>query len=150
MFVQIDELPSMYSRPRLSRSSAPCPSTKTSGSWSGAHHSGMFVNGCQTNRLSASINASLISGLLLDKFVNRHNILERRTAALIFSCDDLLQVQKILKRRRIVISPFSFAGNFRLEPPHATEFRGAHFPLFPMSISLRPYMLTPHRGKTLH
>src|SRR5439155_33931 len=30
MFVQIDELPSMYSRPLLSRSNAPRPSTKTS------------------------------------------------------------------------------------------------------------------------
>src|SRR5947209_439746 len=52
MFVQMDELPSMYSRPLLSRSNAPRPSTKTSGSCSAAHHSRISVKGCQTNRLS--------------------------------------------------------------------------------------------------
>src|SRR6266487_6748579 len=97
MFVQIDELPSMYSRPRLSRRSAPLPSTKTSGSCSGAHHSGILVNGCQTNRLSQSINwsvfHSVMSALLLDKFINRDNVFKRRTAALIFSRNDLFQMQ---------------------------------------------------------
>src|SRR6266550_2486469 len=97
MFVQIDELPSMYSRPRLSRRSAPLPSTKTSGSCPGAHHSGISVNGCQTNRLSQSTNwsvsHSVMGALLLDKFVYRDNIFNRRTAALIFSRNDLFQVQ---------------------------------------------------------
>ena len=38
-FVQIEELPSRYSRPSLSRSTAPAPSTSTSGSWPGAPQS---------------------------------------------------------------------------------------------------------------
>src|SRR5205814_174074 len=61
---------SRISRPRLSRRRAPRPSTKTSGSCSGAHHSRMLVNGCQTDRLSISISSSvfhsLITALLLD------------------------------------------------------------------------------------
>src|SRR6266446_6322427 len=52
----MDEFPSMYSRPRLSRRIAPRPSTRTSGSKSAAHQSRMSVNGCQTNFLSAAIN----------------------------------------------------------------------------------------------
>src|SRR6266850_6059079 len=97
MFVQIDELPSMYSRSWLSRRSAPLPSTKTSGSFPGAHHSAVLVNGCQTNRLSQSINwsvfHSVISALLLDKLVDRNNVFDRRAPALIFSRNDLFQVQ---------------------------------------------------------
>src|SRR4029450_5229163 len=97
MFVQIDELPSMYSRPWLSRRSTPLPSTKTSGSCPEAHHSGIFVNGCQTNRLSQSINwsvfHSVMSTLHVDNFVYRDNVFNRRTAALIFSRNDLFQVQ---------------------------------------------------------
>src|ERR671934_8856 len=54
MFVQIEELPSIYSRPRLSTRTAPRPATSTRGSCSGAHHSGMFVNGGQINLLSAA------------------------------------------------------------------------------------------------
>src|SRR5206468_11723749 len=65
MFVQMDELPSMYSRPLLSRSNAPRPSTKTSGSCSRAHHSRMSVNGCQTNRLSASISSSVFHSAII-------------------------------------------------------------------------------------
>src|SRR5436309_10459776 len=60
----MDEFPSMYSSPLLSRSTAPCPSTKTSGSCSGAHHSRMSVNGCQTNCLSASVNSSVFHSLM--------------------------------------------------------------------------------------
>src|SRR5207244_13590901 len=52
----MDEFPSMYSRPRLSRRIAPRPSTRTSGSKSVAHQSRMSVNGCQTNFLSVAIN----------------------------------------------------------------------------------------------
>src|SRR5437773_1393978 len=74
----------------------------------------------------------------------------RRVSPSIFSGNDLLQAQQILERRRIVIGPFSFTGNFGLKPPRAAEFRGADFALFPMSIFLRPYVLTRHRGKTLH
>src|SRR6202011_2121875 len=64
MFVQIDELPSMYSRPFESRTVAPCPSTSTSGSCSGAHHSRMLVNGCQTNFLSVAISSSVFQSLI--------------------------------------------------------------------------------------
>src|ERR1700676_259046 len=64
MFVQIDELPSTYSRPFESRTVAPCPSTSTSGSCSGAHHSRMFVNGCQTNFLSVAISSSVFQSLI--------------------------------------------------------------------------------------
>src|SRR5207247_110639 len=60
----MDEFPSMYSRPVLSRSVAPCPSTRISGSCSGAHHSRMSVNGCQTNRLSAAINSSVFQSVM--------------------------------------------------------------------------------------
>src|SRR6266480_4304925 len=144
----------MYSRPRLSRSRAPRPSTKTSGSYSGAHHSRIFANGCQTKRLSQSINSSVFhsvtSALRLYYFVNRGNIFDRRASPSIFSGNDLLQAQQILERRRIVIGPFSFTGNFGLKPPRPAEFRSADFALFPMSIFLRPYVLTRHRGKTLH
>src|SRR4030095_4923403 len=154
MFVQIDELPSMYSRPRLSRRSAPRPSTKTSGSCSGAHHSRILVNGCQTNRLSISISSSVfhsvITALLLDQFFNRRNVFDGCATSLIFARDNLLQPQKILEKGKIVISPFSFAGNFGLERPRAAEFGRAHFALFSVLIFLRPYMLTRHRGQALH
>src|SRR5436305_5307999 len=56
----------MYSRPVLSRSTAPRPSTNTSGSCSKAHHSGMSVKGCQTNRLSASISSSVFHSVMID------------------------------------------------------------------------------------
>src|SRR4029077_19541355 len=64
MFVQMEEFPSMYSRPLLSRNTAACPSTKISGSCSWAHHSRMSVNGCQTNRLSASIRAFVFHSVI--------------------------------------------------------------------------------------
>src|ERR1700736_3728901 len=64
MFVQIDELPSMYSRPFESRTTAPFPSTSASGAWSAAHHSRMFVNGCQTNFLSMAISSSVFQSLI--------------------------------------------------------------------------------------
>src|SRR5207247_6724265 len=57
--------PSIYSRPRLSRKIAPRPSTKTSGSCSGAHHSRMLVNGCQTKRLSAAMSSSVFHSVIL-------------------------------------------------------------------------------------
>src|SRR5439155_327589 len=60
----MDEFPSMYSRPLLSRSNAPLPSTKTSCSYSAAHHSRMSVNGCQTNRLSQSISSSVFHSVI--------------------------------------------------------------------------------------
>src|SRR5437763_11108492 len=60
----MDEFPSMYSPPLLSRSTAPCPSTRTSGSCSGAHHSRMSVNGCQTNCLSAAVNSSVFHSVM--------------------------------------------------------------------------------------
>src|SRR5213592_3778863 len=59
MFVQMDEFPSMYSRPRLSRRIAPRASTRTSGSKSAAHQSLILANGCQTNFLSAAIKRSV-------------------------------------------------------------------------------------------
>src|SRR5260370_6718351 len=59
MFVQIDELPSIYSRPRLSRRIAPRPSTSTSSWCPGARQSRIFVNGCQINSLSVAISASV-------------------------------------------------------------------------------------------
>src|SRR4029077_10749261 len=78
MFVQIDELPSMYSRPRLSRKIAPRPSTSTSGSCSGPHQSRMSVNGCQTNFLSAAISSSVfhsvIAASFLDQFLHAYNL----------------------------------------------------------------------------
>src|SRR5207248_8560762 len=115
MFVQIDELPSMYSRPRLSRRRAPRPSTKTSGSCSGAHHSRILVNGCQTNRLSVSISSLvfhlLIIALLLDWFFNRANVFDGRAASLIFARNDVLQPQKILEKGKIVISPYMIGGS---------------------------------------
>src|SRR6266496_102801 len=64
----MDEFPSMYSRPLLSRSTAPCPSTRTSGSCSAAHHSRMSVNGCQTNRLSQAINWSVFHSIMEHHF----------------------------------------------------------------------------------
>src|SRR6266496_1805386 len=64
----MDEFPSMYSRPLLSRTTAPCPSTRTSGSCSGAHHSRMSVNGCQTNRLSQAINWSVFHSIMEHHF----------------------------------------------------------------------------------
>src|SRR5438552_7497411 len=60
----MDEFPSMYSRPRLSRRIAPRPSTRTSGSKSVAHQSRMSVNGCQTNFLSAAINRFVFHSLI--------------------------------------------------------------------------------------
>ena len=69
--VQIDEFPSMYSRPRLSRKIAPCPSTITIGSCSGAHHSGMLVNGCQTNCLSVVIKSFVFQLLMRLLFSRR-------------------------------------------------------------------------------
>ena len=71
----------MYSRPRLSRKSAPCPSTITIGSCSGAHHSGMLVKGCQTNCLSAAVNSSVFQLLML--FLKRSP--ERREPASSFA-----------------------------------------------------------------
>src|SRR6266700_1387753 len=102
MFVQMDELPSMYSRPLLSRSNAPRPSTKTSGSCSGERHSLMLVNGCQTNRLSQAINCSVFHSLMTvelsdirfglriivvvsDELIKRLEIFGRSTPSLIFS-----------------------------------------------------------------
>src|SRR5258708_1985935 len=96
MFVQIDELPSMYSRPRLSRRSAPRPSTKTSGSCSGAHHSRILVNGCQTNRLSISISSSvfhsLITAFLLAQFFNRPTLILRCPPSFFFPRDGRLRI----------------------------------------------------------
>ncbi len=63
--VQIEELPSRYSRPRLSRRVAPWPETMTSGSWSGAHQSRICVKGCHWCRRSASIQAR-VSGVVED------------------------------------------------------------------------------------
>src|SRR5262249_10535724 len=60
----MDEFPSMYSCPRLSRRIAPRPSTRTSGSKLAAHQSRMSVNGCQTNFLSAVINRSVFHSLI--------------------------------------------------------------------------------------
>src|SRR5437667_11770575 len=60
----MDEFPSMYSRPRLSRRIAPRPSTRTSGSKAAAHQSRMSVNGCQTNFLSAAINRFVFHSLI--------------------------------------------------------------------------------------
>src|SRR6266487_1588561 len=54
----------MYSRPRLSHKIAPCPSAITIGSCSGAHHSGMLVNGCQTNCLSAAIKSFVFQSVM--------------------------------------------------------------------------------------
>src|SRR5882724_587297 len=76
MFVQIDELPSTYSCPFESRSNAPFPSTSKSGSCSGAHHSCMFVNGCQTDFLSSAIRSSLfhsMRGSVSDRGFQRKN-----------------------------------------------------------------------------
>src|SRR5437763_9840672 len=72
MFVQMEELPSMYSRPLVSRSNAPRPSTKTNGSCSGLHHSRMSVNGCQTNRLSQAISSSVFQSVMIAFGVRRH------------------------------------------------------------------------------
>src|SRR5438477_1479323 len=57
----------MYSRPRLSPKIAPCPSTITIGSCSGAHHSGMLVNGCQTNCLSVVTKSSVFQSVICSK-----------------------------------------------------------------------------------
>src|SRR2546428_6165069 len=77
MFVQIEEFPSMYSRPSLSRRTAPRPLTSTKGSCSGAHQSRIFVKGCQTYFLSASIRSlvfhSVIGASLLDQFLIAQN-----------------------------------------------------------------------------
>ncbi len=79
----------MYSRPLLSRSTAPCPSTRTSGSCSGAHQSGMSVNGCQTNRLSQAINWSVFRSIMEHHFAfsfgtarPRRSLGERGSAAI--------------------------------------------------------------------
>src|SRR5215216_7054447 len=66
MLVQIEEFPSMYSRPLLSRRNAPWPSTKTNGSCSGLHHWRMSVNGCHTNRLSQAISSSVFHSVMIE------------------------------------------------------------------------------------
>src|SRR6266404_3764714 len=119
MFVQIDELPSMYSRPRLSRSSAPCPSTKTSGSWSGAHHSGMFVNGCQTNRLSASINASVFQSVMRASFLeslNSKTRCEQIKSSKISSSTDYTEVSicESFQKLQIPIPKFQVESNYQI------------------------------------
>src|SRR5688500_19115712 len=91
MLVQMDEFPSIYSSPRLSRSRAPCPSTRISGSWPGAHQSCMEVNGCQRYFLSAATRASvfqsLMRGVLTKEFFDGLEIFGRSAAALILPED---------------------------------------------------------------
>src|SRR5580700_8616087 len=93
ILVQIDELPSMYSRPFESRSRAPFPSTRMSGSCSGAHHSRIFVNGCQTHSLSAAISSSLFQSLitlsLADYLLDRGKVLRGSAPTLVFSKNDV-------------------------------------------------------------
>src|SRR5436305_7961936 len=98
MFVQIEELPSMYSRPLASRKIAPRPSTITSGSCSRAHHSGMFVNGCQTNRLSVAIRSRSSQSLIVvltQETIERCDIIRRGSTSPVFAFNDCFQGQEI-------------------------------------------------------
>src|SRR6266550_9053113 len=115
MFVQIDELPSMYSRPLTSRKIAPRPSTIITGSCSGAHHSGIFVNGCQTNRLSVAIRSRLFQSLIVvmtQETIDRCKIILGGSAPPIFAFDDGFQRTEIIQERSVVISPGFIAMSF--------------------------------------
>src|SRR4051794_20743414 len=109
MFVQMEELPSMYSLPSLSQSKAPRPFTKTSGSWSGAHQSPIAVNGCQTWRLSAAWSAAvshlLGGGIDAQELVERGNIFGGSPAPLIFTKDNIPRILQVLGQRPVVIRP---------------------------------------------
>src|ERR1017187_9766569 len=138
----------MYSRPRLSRNTAPWPSTRTSGSWSGAHQSCIDVNGCHRYLLSAatrsSVFQSFMRGVLAKQFFDRIDVFRRRSAPLILPKDDVFQRLKIVQERTLIICPLRFVGVFRLEPPHASELGYTDFALSSFRVPLRPYVLTPH------
>src|SRR5437868_4615459 len=72
------------------------------------------------------------------------------TPALVFSGDDIFQLQQIIKQRRIVIGPINFIRSFRLNSPLAAELSRAHFAPSSFFVFLSPYVLTRHRWKTLH
>src|SRR5437762_11566635 len=115
MFVQIDELPSMYSRPLASRKLAPRPSTMSAGSCSGAHHSAIFVNGCQRNRLSVAMRSRHFQSLidvLTQETIDRRKIVCGGSAPSIFAFDDGFQRPEIIQERSVVISPRFIATSF--------------------------------------
>src|SRR5438132_1909827 len=123
MFVQIEELPSMYSRPWASRKIAPRPSTITIGSCSGAHHSGIFANGCQTNRLSVAIRSRLFQSLIVvltQETIERCQIVRGGSTSLVFAFDDGFQRTKIIQEWPGVMSPGCIAMSFCLKSPYAT------------------------------
>src|SRR5438270_12274848 len=115
MFVQIDELPSMYSRPLISRTIAPWPSTIITGSCSGAYHSGMFVNGCQRNLLSVAISSRLFQSLIVvltQETIDRCHIIRGGSTSPVFAFNDCFQGQDIGQERPVVISPGFIAMSF--------------------------------------
>src|SRR5437764_9265842 len=124
MFVQIEELPSMCSRSLASRKVAPRPSTITSGSCSRAHHSGMFVNGCQTNRLSVAIRSRSSQSLIVvltQETIERCEIVRGGPTAPVFAFDDGFQRTKIIQEWLVVISPGFIDVSFCLELADATQ-----------------------------
>src|SRR5205807_10593924 len=92
----------------LSPKIAPSPSPITAGSWSGAHHSGIFVNGCQTNRLSAAIRSPLCQSrnvVLTQETIERCEIIRGGSTSPVFAFYDLFQRMEVGQQRPPMISP---------------------------------------------
>src|SRR5579884_326442 len=161
MFVQIDALPSIYWRPLLSRSSAPRPSTNTSGSCPGEHHWRISVNGCQIKRLSHSISFSVFQSLmaipcgfcpvfpLVNELFDCGNVLDCGAPPVIFADKDFSQGHQIFQQRITMMRPLQLARGFGLEPPRAAKFRSPHLAFPSVRLFLSPYVLTPHGRGTL-
>src|SRR4030095_13636210 len=133
--VQIEELPSRYSRPSLSRSTAPLPETSTSGSCSGAPQSRICVKGCQVCALSAAINEreSVIlrhlAAAIADQLLDGGDILPSEMLTLVFSPKHVVQRQEMLEARVIAIGPVLLVPEFRLSTPALAKFLRADFAL---------------------
>jgi hypothetical protein len=98
-----------------------------------------------------SIEGRLFIALsIFDQLVDRRDVFGRGAPSLILSENNVFERKQVFRERNVVVGPLIVVFELGLEFPITAKLGNTHLALSSLLIFLSPYVLTPHRQKTLH